>query len=148
MLQIRKATIFDHTEILTLLIKWFEESQVIKGYDDSACGWVSDMITNHLVLVATYEDSIIGVMGLRMTQMPWNSKDHYLISDFIMVDKNYRTVGAAHNLLQRAKEVADNAKMILLIGNNNGDNVELKDRYFLMQGFKYLGGNFSYCGGM
>lgn len=148
MLQIRKATIFDHTEISTLLIQWFDESQVIKGYDDALCGWVSDMITNALVLVATYEDKIIGTMGLRITQMPWNSKENYIISDFIMVNKEYRTVGAAHNLLQRAKEVADNAKMILIIGNNNGDNVELKDRYFSMQGFKYLGGNFSHFGGM
>lgn len=148
MLQIRKATIFDHSEISTLLIQWFDESQVIKGYDDALCGWVSDMITKALVLVATYEDKIIGTMGLRITQMPWNSKENYIISDFIMVNKEYRTVGAAHNLLQRAKKVADNAKMILIIGNNNGDNVELKDRYFSMQGFKYLGGNFSHFGGM
>lgn len=148
MVDIRRATIFDHSEVLSLLIEWFDESQIIKGYDEAACTWVSNMITNHLVLVAEYEDRIIGVMGLRITQMPWNSKDYYIISDFIMVDKDYRTFGAAHNLLKSAKETADKAEMILLIGNNNGDNVELKDRYFSMQGFKYLGGNFSYCGGM
>lgn len=148
MVNIRRATIFDHTEILKLLIQWFEESQIIKGYDEAACGWLSHMITNELVLVATYENKIIGVMGLRTTQMPWNSKENYIINDFIMVHKDYRTLGAASNLLSKAKEIADSAEMILLIGNNNGDNVELKDRYFLMQGFKYLGGNFSYCGGM
>ena len=148
MVNIRRATIFDHTEILKLLIQWFEESQIIKGYDEAACGWLSHMITNELVLVATYENKIIGVMGLRTTQMPWNSKENYIINDFIMVHKDYRTLGATSNLLSKAKEIADSAEMILLIGNNNGDNVELKDRYFLMQGFKYLGGNFSYCGGM
>lgn len=147
MVIIKRATILDHSEILSLLIEWFQDSQIIKGYDSTACRWVADMITNHLILAAVYDEKIIGVMGLRTTLMPWNSSNYYLISDFIMVNRDYRDVGAASNLLTRAKEVADEIKMILLIGNNNGDNVDLKDRYFSMQGFNYLGGNFSYSGG-
>lgn len=147
-MKIRTATILDHTAILTLLIKWFDESQVIKGYDKAACGWLSDMIClpSNTVLVAEYNGMIVGCLGLRTTSMPWNSSKTFMCCDFIMTEKEYRTLGVANELMKEVKRVTDSTGLILLIGNSSGLDIDLKDKYFTMQGFTMLGSNFSYNG--
>lgn len=147
-MKIRAATIFDHSAILCLLIEWFDESQVIKGYDDSACNWLSEMISmpHNMVLVAEYNDMIVGCLGLRTTCMPWNKSCNFLSADFIMTEKEYRYLGIGTELLREAKKVADFDGLLLLAGNSTGLDSRLKDKYFQMHGFKMLGSNFSYNG--
>lgn len=145
---VRKATMFDHTEILILVCKWFEESQIIKGYDEAASNWLSNMITycNSRVFVVVQDAKIVGCVGIRITQFPWNSKDSFIVCDFIMTDPQHRKNGVAKLLLDAMKDVAHEINLPLLIGHASGTDPELKDKYFAMQGFKYLGSNLGYNG--
>lgn len=146
MVEIRKANMFDHTAVLKLLIEWFEESQVINGYDKSASCWLSNLINseNSVVFLAEHEGKVIGSIGIRKTLMPWNSQSWFLVSDFIMTDKEHRSIGVAEKLMKASKDLSDSEGIPLLIGHMTGTHAELKDKFLQMKGFTYLGGNLSY----
>ena len=116
---IRKATIFDHGEILNLSIQWFEEL-AINGFP-LACPdtgvWLADLIANHIVLVGEYEDAIIGCIGVRIGFMPWNYSDKVLLNDVFMTDKRLRNTGVAGKLLDAIKQFAEDNNLMLVMGH-------------------------------
>lgn len=137
---------YDHTAVLKLLIEWFEESQVIKEYDESLGLWVTETITapNCFVLIAEHEKNIVGCVGVRQTEMPWSSKQQFLITDFLMIRKNARKTGAADKLIEDLKQYSNNTGLVLMMGHITGTDAELKDKFLQMKGFKYLGSNLAY----
>lgn len=146
---VSRANIFDHSELLKLLIRWFDELS-IEGYPyigDYTGTWLADLISNHLVFKATYDDKIIGCIGLRISHFPWNNKVSILVNDFLMTDAKYRKTGVADRLLEACKKFSDESKLLLWIGHITGTSAETKDRYLKNHGFKYAGGNFIYKNG-
>lgn len=146
---ISRATIYDHGELLELLISWFDECA-----DDNIakpCAftgvWLADLIAKHIVITARINGKLVGSIGLKRSFFPWNNEKVILVDDFLMTDKEYREFGTAGKLLKAAKDFADQFDHTLLIGHFSGFQPELKDRYLtLFHGFKYLGGNFIYKG--
>ncbi len=145
---IRKATVFDHSEILRLCVEWFKELSVegMPGYCDYSGIWLADLIANHIVIVGELDGKIIGMIALRIANMPWNLKEKLLFNDGFMTYKQYRKTGIASKLLEIAKDSAKELNMCLIMGHMTGTDAELKDRYFKTEGFKYAGANFIYRG--
>ena len=147
-INIRFANLFDHSEVLKLCAKWFEELS-IDGFP-SVCPhsgvWLADLIANHLVFVGELGTKIIGVIGLRVGNMPWNNIEKVLFNDIFMTDIDHRNSGIATMLLAVVKRFASDQQMTLIMGHMTGTNAELKDRYLQIEGFKYGGGNFIYKG--
>ncbi len=146
---INKATVFDHGQLIELLMTWFDECDC--DYIPKTCSytgiWMADLIARHMVLVAKIEDKIVGSLGLRITHFPWNNEVKVLSDDFLMVDKEFREYGVANKLITAAKDLAKEFKHLLMIGHFSGTDTKLKDRYFSqIQGLQYLGGNFIYKG--
>lgn len=145
---IMKATVLDHSRILTLGYEWFKEAS-INGFPD-ICNytgvWLADMIAKHLVLIATIEEKLVGGIGLRFGYIPWNNEVPILVNDFLMTDKQYRKYGVAQRLIEAAKDFANKSKMFLLVGHFSGTYPELKDKFLSTKGFKYAGGNYVYKG--
>lgn len=145
---ISRATILDHTRILSLLIEWFDEA-LVDGIPKT-CGftgvWLADLIAKHLVLIATLEDKLIGCIGLRMGYIPWNNEEQLLFNDFLMTSKDARNTGVANKLIEATKDFAKKANVTLFMGHFSGKNPEAKDKYFQLKGFKYAGGNLIYKG--
>lgn len=147
--EIRKAQVIDHSEILTLLLKWFDEL-AIHGIPH-LCGhtgvWLADLIGRHQVFIALIDNKIVGCIGLRLGFMPWNNEVPALFNDFLMTDINMREFGVADLLISTAKKHADEAQLLLMMGHFTGTDADLKDRYLRLKGFQYGGGNFFYKGG-
>ncbi len=146
---ITRATIYDHGELLELLLSWFDECT-----DDSIpkpCAftgvWLADLIAKHIVITAKVNGKLVGSIGLKRTYFPWNNEKVVLTDDFLMTDKEFRYLGTARELIKAAKNFANEFDFTLLVGHFSGLQPELKDRYLMLfHGFKYLGGNFIYKG--
>src|SRR6185437_9102567 len=129
--KVRGALVTDHSEILKLLLGWFEELN-IKGFP-GMCNytglWLADLIANHIVLVAEYANKIIGAIGMRVGYFPWNNEEQILSNEFLMVDKTMRKKGTADLLLKAIKQFADKGKLTVVLGHMTGTDSDLKDRY-------------------
>jgi hypothetical protein len=143
---IRKATSLDIGRILELFNKYLDGANM-KTYpaiNDYAGIWVSNLIHSHTMIIAELHETIIGMLGFRCVPFLWNDKVFCLSADIFMVDKDYRKSNAAKGLLEAAKELGDLLKLPVICGVMTGMDVELKDRFTKMCGFKYIGGNFIY----
>ena len=146
---ITNANLLDHSEVLKLLIKWFDES-LIDGVP-KVCAftgiWLSDMIANQIVLIATLNQEIVGTLGLKMGFFPWNNQQKVIFADFIMTEPTKRHLKVADKLIKEAKNIAESLKLTLVAGHFTGRYAELKDKYLeKMHGFTYGGSNFFYKG--
>lgn len=147
-LTIRKANIFDHSGILSMLVEWLEETS-INGFPD-ICNytgiWLADLIAKHMVFIATLGNKIVGSIALKFGFMPWNNEEGLLFNEFLMTDKKYRKYGVADKLIHASKDFADKSGLLLMMGHFSGTSPELKDKYLSIRGFKYAGANFIYKG--
>jgi hypothetical protein len=146
---IKKATYLDHGRILELILKWFDE--VTTEDIPKACNytgvWLADLIARHAVIIAEWGGNIVGAIGLKFTNFPWNNEVTILSDDFLMTDKESRHLGVADKLIKGAKGLANELKLPLMLGHFSGTQAELKDKYLSkIHGFKYLGGHFIYKG--
>lgn len=141
---IRKATAFDHSAILNLSVQWFEEVRVqgFPGVCAQTGVWLADLIANHLFLVGEYGDKIIGALGLRIGNVPWNVTEPVLFNELFMTDKDYRGTGISDRLIDAVKEFSEDNNLLLIMGHMTGTDAHLKDKYLSIKGFSYAGANF------
>lgn len=129
-------------------MEWFDEVS-IEGYP-AACNytgiWLSHMIAQHIVLCAHDTHNIVGVIGMKVGNMPWNDEVQILSNEFLIVKKEHRNLGVTDKLIKSVKDLADKGKLLILMSHITGTASELKDRYLRIKGFSYGGGNFIYKG--
>lgn len=96
------------------------------------------------MIVAECEGKIVGVVLLEKHGLWYTAKPHYLQAVDFCVAPEFRAGGTAAKLLERAKGIADQARVPLVVSITSGDKADLKDRFVRGMGFVYEGGNLAY----
>jgi hypothetical protein len=148
-ISIRKANVLDHSRIMFLLLDWFDELRV--GGFPPACSysgiWLASIISNGIVYVTeTSDQRMVGCIGMNWNHFGWNNEVQILGNEFLMTDADYRQHGIADMLINEVKKVADEMKVMILMGHMTANHSELKDRYLKKHGFVCAGSNFIYGG--
>lgn len=144
-MELRRAHGLDLTQLSQLLIGWLEDTEInYPGYCEYSPLWLADFIYRYPVFIVTENEKIIGSIGLKVNNFPWNDQEKCLFCDFLMIDKEYRNTNAVILLLEAAKKLSDELRLTLYLGSMTGSKADIKDRFFSINGFQYLGGNFIY----
>lgn len=147
-IEIKKATLLDHSAVLSLLFEWFNELS-INGLPN-ICGytgvWLADLIAKHVVITASIDNKIVGILGMRYGFMSWNNEKGVLFNEFLMTHKDFKDQALTDKMIIAAKDFAKQAKLVLITGHYIGTNIELKDKFSAIDGFKYGGNNLFYKG--
>lgn len=142
---IRKAVGEDVVELANLLKQWLNETDMnYPGYCEYSMAWLAGFIYNNMVFVAVKGEEIIGTLGLKYSQFPWNNEFNAWFCDFLIINKDNRKNGVAKKLLECSKSLSDTTKLPVFLGIMTGNFATRKDRFLEMSGFKYAGGNFVY----
>jgi GNAT superfamily N-acetyltransferase len=114
-------------------------------YDPDHC-WMMliDLARRGLVVVATCEGRVIGIIALHEACWPWNGAAKFLENVHFFVDRRRRTHGVAGKLLQAAKQISDANGLPLRIAMTFGTDPVKLARWGKMNGLKVLGSNFWY----
>ena len=141
----RKANGFDATRIGELLQSWLLETEFnYPGVCPYSHVWLADFIYKNPCFVILVNDLIVGTIGLRYGNFPWNNEFPAFFCDFLIIDSNYRTNGISARIIDEVKKLSDGTKVPLFMGIMTGSLADKKDRFLEMTGFKYAGGNFVY----
>lgn len=145
-IEVRRAEPTDAVAILNLL-KMLSTDMAVSypAIDDAhALHWIIRTMQSGIVFVATLKEKIAGSVGLHPEQFPWNPTYRYLCDQWFAVHPKARSTAAAKQLIGACKAIADEFKAPLVMGVMHGAKADLKDRFIGMQGFTYMGGNFTY----
>jgi len=107
-----------------------------------AYAWILNVIDTGVAAVADMDGRIIGALGASPFQPGW-SKEWWLDGEFLYVLPQFRDLHLHAKLLRAVEGWADahNAPVILSI--QSGDRSLVKDRMMQMQGWSYVGGQFT-----
>ena len=142
---IRNATIFDHTGILTCIIKWLDECSIgFPRVNTAIAEWINQVIINGYCIVAEEDGVIVGCCGMTYTHFPWNDKVAILNSEWFHVDKEFRHSGTARKMIDEIKGFASDRNLPVIMGISNGVDTEKKKRFLQITGATHVGGNFIY----
>lgn len=93
------------------------------------------------IIAKTEEGVLVGCLHLHADHFPWNPDIYFLYNALFTVHRDYRKLKIAELLIQKAKKIAEGARLDLHVNVMGMDKVELKDRFVQMQGARYVGGN-------
>jgi GNAT superfamily N-acetyltransferase len=103
-------------------------------------------ILRHLTIIAEEDDKVVGALVLDDTPMWW-TKAAALVEHGFYVDPDFRKGRrVAEQLLKAGKAIADDMGVALILTPLTAENVERKDRFYLMNGFKRIGGYYRWQG--
>ncbi len=143
---IRPATEWDITNILTLVALWIEEAS--HGFIGNVCAstgvYAAECVRSKLVLLAQYQDEVIGLLILKENIQPWDERARFIVDEIFFVKKEYRATNAATLLLKRYKKILDDTGMCGILIMDNGTDMERKDQFMRRYGFKRVGCSYSY----
>lgn len=144
--EIRRAIPTDAVAILNLL-KTLERDMAVNYplIDDAhTLHWIVRVMQTGVAFVATVSGKIAASVALHPEQFPWNPTHRYLCDQWFAVHPKARNSTIAKDLIGACKSVADEYQAPLVMGAIHGTKPDVKDRFIGMQGFKYMGGNFTY----
>lgn len=147
-IKLRRATPDDVVQIIGLVNTcWIGESDVVyPPIEPNAAGqWVYGVVVHNWCYVADCDDDIVGSIGLQVDRFPWNNSVHFLKDGWLMVKPDFRAGGVTSKLIDQAKIEAEERQMPLFMGILNANkDTEAKERFYRMQGFRYIGGHFEH----
>ncbi len=94
-----------------------------------------------LNFLAKKDHTIVGCMVLCYDQL-WFSDESFLVDLAYYVDEKHRKSSIALRLLKASKNRAEELGLPLHISVTYGTDVERKEKFFLRNGFKKIGGNY------
>lgn len=142
---IREATIFDHTGILSCIIKWIDEAAISYPKPNNGIAeWVTNVLMGGYGVVAEKEGKIVGTIGMTFTKFPWNNETWIMNNEWIHVDKEHRKGGTASKLIEAVKSFANERKLPIVMGIVNGVDIDKKTRFMKISGATHSGSNFVY----
>jgi GNAT superfamily N-acetyltransferase len=148
-LLIRAAKFGDVEGILQTLLRAHAESKTPYPLpEEPYCQqYTMDLIAQDLVFVASTGDRVVGVVILAKAHWPWtrpsSESGRHLYNQHFWVDPAFRRGGTALKLRQMAEARADAEGLPLLLQSTSLDaNTGLKERFFAMGSFKYVGSNY------
>lgn len=144
-MNIREATILDHTAIVKSIIKQIEGRVLNYPPANKAIAvWVTNVLVRGYVVVAEFDGEIVGTIGMGMTHFPWNDEVWILNNEWLHVDEEYRHHGVASAIIEKVKEFANNKGIIVRFDVINDGKIDKIDRFLQIKGLRYMGGNFMY----
>lgn len=145
MINIRRANGYDADAIGELLKEWLNETNLnYPGYCAYSHVWLATFIYSDFCVVAVKDGKVIGTIGMKYGQFPWNNEWNAFFCDFLIVDKDNRTNGVGKMLIDEVKKLSDSTNVPIFLGIMTGHLADKKDRFLELCGFKYAGGNFVY----
>lgn len=140
---LRPATARDATPLYNLLIRYFEELDLLypPPLEMPTMAWGLTIVNAGGVIVAEADGEFVGSVGLEIGTFPWNPNVRYMNGVWFYVSPERRKGGCAERLMKAAKEIAARNRMALRLDNIWGVEPELQDRYRQIHGFQYVGGN-------
>lgn len=146
---IRTARFGDVEGILQTLLRAHAESKTPYPLPEQPyCQqYTMDLIAQGLVFVATNGERVVGVVILAKAHWPWthpsSESGRHLYNQHFWVDPAFRRKGTALKLRKMAEARADAEGLPLLLQSSSLDsNTGLKERFFAMGSFKYVGSNY------
>ena len=94
-----------------------------------------------LNFIAKEDRKIVGMLVLCYDSL-WFSDSRYLVNLLYYVNDNHRKSSLAIRLLERGKKRAAELGLPLHMSVTYGTDVERKEKFFLRNGFKKIGGNY------
>lgn len=142
---IRKADGFDAPILGVLMQEWLKETNFqYPGVCPYSHVWLANFIFTQICFVAEKEGKVIGAIGMKYANFPWNNEYFALFCEFLMVLPQYRTDNVAVKLIKAVKQLSDETKLPVFLGIMTGLLAEKKDRFLETCGFEYAGSNFVY----
>jgi hypothetical protein len=138
-----KANEFDISDIMRCLVKWLDSTNIPYPPTTKALmQWVASVVSQEASFIAISDNKVIGTAALSYFNFPWNHEFILLNNDWFFVESGYRQYGTAQKLIDAMKAFSSEIGLPIYTSIINGIDTDKKDRFFQMNGLKYLGGNF------
>lgn len=140
---IRKATVFDISQILLLLNNMHKETTITVPPIDSykITNKVNQVLHEGIVLLATQENKLQGSIG-GVIASDWWSNEKYLADIWFYVYPDARKSNVAKSLISDFIQIGKNTKMKVRLGHIFSGDLDRKDKFYERLGLVKAGSTY------